>query len=201
MTISSEPADVIDRLVGVRAGDPIDVLRAERPAAKANAQASYEALFAPAQPGDISPAERFAVAAWVAYLSQAPAVADFYRGHLTAVAPAIAAAVDAAVAGAVTSGPYGTYPAGPLSAEDVQGPHWQPDADLRAAVGDRLARALAHAHLLTYRPRDASPGALQDLVDAGWSTTGIVTLSQLIAFVHFQLRVVAGLTVLAGARR
>ncbi|MFW8745418.1 CMD domain protein, partial [Mesorhizobium japonicum] len=53
-----------------------------------------------------------------------------------------------------------------------------------------------HAHLLTYHPRDAHDAALRALLDAGWSTTGIVTLSQLVSFLHFQLRVVAGLTVL-----
>jgi uncharacterized protein YciW len=37
------------------------------------------------------------------------------------------------------------------------------------------------------------------LLDAGWSTTGIVTLSQIAAFLSFQIRVVAGLRVLAGA--
>lgn len=53
-----------------------------------------------------------------------------------------------------------------------------------------------HAHLLTFCPRDASPDALQALLDAGWTTDGIVTVSQLVAFTHFQLRVVAGLAVL-----
>ncbi len=41
--------------------------------------------------------------------------------------------------------------------------------------------------------------ALQRLLDAGWSTTDIVTLSQLVAFLSFQIRVVAGLHALAGA--
>jgi uncharacterized protein YciW len=53
--------------------------------------------------------------------------------------------------------------------------------------------------LLVFRPRDASPAALQSLLDAGWSTTGIVTLSQLVAFLSFQIRVVAGLRALAAA--
>lgn len=37
---------------------------------------------------------------------------------------------------------------------------------------------------------------LQALLDAGWSTTEIVTLSQLVAFLSFQIRVVVGLRVL-----
>jgi uncharacterized protein YciW len=34
-------------------------------------------------------------------------------------------------------------------------------------------------------------------VAAGWSADGIVTLSQLVSFLAFQVRVVAGLSVLA----
>ena len=107
--------------------------------------------------------------------------------------------MEAALPDAVTTGPYGDYPEGPLTVEDVEGPHWQPTPELTSVVGERLAAALTHTHLLTYRPRDASPDALQALLDAGWSTTGVVTLSQLVSFLHFQLRVVAGLTVLKGS--
>ena len=45
-----------------------------------------------------------------------------------------------------------------------------------------------------------TPAALQALLDAGWSTTDIVTLSQIAAFLSFQIRVVAGLRALAGRR-
>jgi uncharacterized protein YciW len=55
------------------------------------------------------------------------------------------------------------------------------------------------AHLLVFHPRDAAPARLQALLDAGWSTTDIVTLSQIIAFLSFQIRVAAGLRVLATA--
>ena len=67
----------------------------------------------------------------------------------------------------------------------------------RELLGERLSAALAHAHLLVFHPRDASPAALQALLDAGWSSTGIVTLSQLVAFLAFQIRVVTGLQALA----
>ena len=40
---------------------------------------------------------------------------------------------------------------------------------------------------------------MQKLIDAGWSTTDIVTLSQLVSFLSFQIRVIAGLLALAGA--
>ena len=71
-------------------------------------------------------------------------------------------------------------------------------ADARRALGSRLAAAFEHMHLLVFHPRDADPVALHALLDAGWSTTDIVTLSQIAAFLSFQIRVVAGLRILAG---
>jgi CMD domain protein len=189
--------DVIDRLLGVSEGDALFALREQRPDAKRNAQASYDALFASDELEHVSQLERLAIAFWAVALTRSPSAAH-YRELLAADSPATLAALEAALPGAVTTGPYGDFPAGPLSAENVAGPHWEPSAELTAAVGIRLAAALAHAHLLTYRPRDSSDDALQALLDAGWSTTGIVTLSQLVSFLNFQLRVVAGLTVLKG---
>jgi uncharacterized protein YciW len=37
---------------------------------------------------------------------------------------------------------------------------------------------------------------MQALLDSGWSTNAIVTLSQLVAFLSFQIRAAAGLRVL-----
>ncbi|CAM5461434.1 CMD domain protein [Leifsonia shinshuensis] len=189
--------DVIDQLVGIRPGDPLDTLRDQRPNARANAQASFDALLRSDELSQVAQRERLAVAYWTVALSKSP-TASFYRDLLAAEDAGLAAALDAALPAALTDGPYGDYPDGPLTAENVDGPHWQPSAELGVAAGPRLAAALAHTHLLVYRPRDASADALQELLDAGWSTTGIVTLSQLVAFLSFQLRVVAGLTVLKG---
>jgi CMD domain protein len=193
-------SDLIDELVGIGPGDQLDELRAKRPIARRDAQASYEALFV--TPSDLrraSAVERAAIGYWVAALSQADVLAEHYRSLLAALDPAVLDVVAAALPAATTTGPYGTYPPGPLSSEDEEGLHWVAPATARAAVGDRLTAALEHAHLLTYRPRDASAGALQALLDAGWTTDGIVTLSQLVAYIHFQLRVIAGLTALKEA--
>ena len=51
--------------------------------------------------------------------------------------------------------------------------------------------------MLVFHPRDANAAALQRLLDAGWSNADIVTLSQLVAFLAFQIRAVAGLRTLA----
>ena len=58
-------ADVIDTLVGIKPGSALDAIRNRRPDARAQAQASYRALFEPEIPGEVSAAERFAVAAFV----------------------------------------------------------------------------------------------------------------------------------------
>ncbi|HEY0260914.1 MAG TPA: CMD domain protein [Lacisediminihabitans sp.] len=189
--------DVIDQLLGVEEGDALFALRSQRPEAKRNAQASFDALFASDELEQASQLERLAVAYWTVALSQSP-IESFYRGLLAAASPETLSALEAALPGAVTTGPYGDYPEGPLAVENVVGLRWEPDATLAAAVGPRLAAALSHTHLLVYRPRDSSADALQRLLDAGWSTTGIVTLSQLVAFLNFQLRVVAGLAALKG---
>ena len=65
------------------------------------------------------------------------------------------------------------------------------------ALGPRLVAAFEHVHMLVFHPRDAAAPSLQSLLDAGWTTTEVVTLSQLVAFLSFQIRVVAGLKVLA----
>ena len=91
------------------------------------------------------------------------------------------------------------YPAGPLSAKTRPGLIYRVSAATSRLLGARLVAAFEHVHLLVFHPRDAAPAALQALLDAGWSTTDIVTLSQLVAFLSFQIRVVAGLRALAGA--
>lgn len=75
----------------------------------------------------------------------------------------------------------------------LQAQHWL-DADQRV----KLEAALQHASLLTLTPVAASPQHLVALGEAGWSPEGIVTLSQIIAFISFQSRVLFGLRLLVG---
>jgi CMD domain protein len=186
-------ADVIDLLVGIRPGSRLDEIRAMRPQARENAQRSFLALFAPEPPGTMSLAERHAIAVFVAGLHREPEILAFYQGGIADAALATAAVEEAAL-GAV-EGPYGRYPAEALAAENLDGPVFR--VQRRAVLGARLSAAFEHAHMLVFRPREASAEDLQHLLDAGWSTTDIVTLSQLVAFLSFQIRVVAGLRALA----
>ncbi len=76
--------DVIDALVGIVPGSPLDAIRARRPEARIHAQATYRALFAPQAPGDVTAQERFAVAAFVAGLHGNAGTAAFYAEGLAA---------------------------------------------------------------------------------------------------------------------
>ncbi|MBM3645923.1 MAG: CMD domain protein [Alphaproteobacteria bacterium] len=194
------PADVVDALVGVTPGSPLDAVRARRSEARKQAQTSWRALFEPADASHMSVLERCAVARFVALLHGRSETAAFYAARLVeaGATTALAAAIEAEAAAAPRQGPYGAYPPGPLSCEDAPGAVWQATSAGRTALGARLAAALEHVHMLVFHPRDAAAPALQALYDAGWSTTGIVTLSQLVAFLSFQIRLVAGLRALAG---
>jgi uncharacterized protein YciW len=67
----------------------------------------------------------------------------------------------------------------------------------RPAGDARLQAALAFAGQLIERPIEADRDALQALADSGLSTPAIVAMSQLIAFLSYQIRVTAGLQALA----
>lgn len=193
-------ADVIDTLAGIAPGSHLDsVRRTRRAVAREHAQKSYDSLFAPNDAGGFSLLERFAVAVFVAGLHAQPAIKDFYVARLrsTGATGTTCTAIDAEVAAAAASGPYGAYPKGPLSKEDTSGPIYRV-ADARCEVlGPRLSTAFEHVHMLVFHPRDAAPQSLQAMLDAGWTTDALVTLSQLVAFLSFQIRMVAGLKVLA----
>jgi len=194
--------DVIEMLAGLGADSPLVTIRDRKPVTRQNAQASYKALFEPAVPGDVTLQERFAIASFVAGLHAQAAITAFYATGLdrTAATATFTVALSDEITLGRTIGPYGAYPAGPLTAEDVPGPVYHVAEPHPAVFGARLTAALEHVHMLVFHPRDANAAALQTLLDAGWSNTGIVTISQLVAFLAFQIRTVAGLRTLAATR-
>ncbi|WOS66677.1 CMD domain protein [Sinorhizobium fredii] len=200
MSISTP--DVIDLLAGVKPGSALDRVRAQRPQTREQAQQSYLALFQASDTTDVSQEERHAVASFVAGLHRHPDAFEFYAATFEEAGESrLLETLKAEIVAALASGPYGHYPAGPLTAEDHPGPTFRVSDAGREALGSRLTAAFEHAHLLVFHPRDAPPDALQALFDAGWTTTGVVTLSQLVSFVAFQIRVIAGLAVLASATK
>lgn len=58
--------------------------------------------------------------------------------------------------------------------------------------------AVAHAERLSFKPANATAEHLAELRDAGWSLEAIVTLSQLVAFVSYQSRLLRGLRLING---
>ncbi|MCK1680361.1 CMD domain protein [Bradyrhizobium sp. 147] len=193
--------DIIDTLAGIEPGSALDAIRARRLQARENAQKSYLALFEPIDTSAFSLTERAAVAAFVTGLHGESPVAAFYREKLAANADGapLLEAIKAEIERGKTSGPYGAYPAGPLSVENTAGLIYRVSAESKPVLGARLVAALEHAHLLVFRPRDAASADMKALLVAGWSNTGIVTFSQLVAFLSFQVRVVTGLRVLGAS--
>ncbi|GAA5203526.1 CMD domain protein [Microbacterium jejuense] len=192
-----ELIDVVDDLVGVRAGDPLDALRRRRPVTRDQLQASYDALFAPLDDAAFPLDERVLVAAFATRSTADDTTASSYADAATAIDARRTEIVLAEASAAATAGPFGAYREDGLVGESTDGRRYEPGIAARDALGERLAAALAHAHLLTFRPREADAAAQTGLVDAGWSADGIVTLSQLVSFLAFQQRVVAGLRALA----
>lgn len=72
-------------------------------------------------------------------------------------------------------------------------------AHYRGLAGGTAARQalLTHAERVTLSPRDSRPEHLRALEEAGLDAHGIVALSQLIALVNYQARLLAGLRALA----
>lgn len=191
--------DVLDRLAGIAAGSALDVVRHERPETRRNVQDSYEALFEGGDETEVSRAERLAVAAFVALLHDAEgAAADHYllRLEQRPEGADLIGVLRRQAKRAATAGPYGSYPSGPLSRENLAGPIFRLETPERSALGGRLAAALEQAHLLVFHPRDAEGAQLALLRQVGWSTAAIVTLSQIVAFLSFQVRAAHGLRIL-----
>jgi alkylhydroperoxidase domain protein/CMD domain protein len=170
MTTAATQTDVISALAGIQPGSPLAKLRAQRPEAMQHAQGSYRALFAPEQTNGLTHQERFATALRVASRHAAPEAIAHYRQQL------LQAGATAEVVTAVDT-----------SAGDAP-----------AAASPRLRAILAHADLLGTHPVDAAPDHLQALADAGLTTTQIVVLSQIIAFISFQVRVIRALQLIGG---
>lgn len=190
--------DTVDRIAEVT--PELDALRRRRPVTREQLQASFDALFRPVTVEHVSQAERELVAAFATGLAGADdATAVFYAARAQDADPQTASVVRAEAAGAAVSGPFGAYTELGLQEENTEGKRYVPSDAVVAVIGERLAAALAHTHLLVFRPREASGADLGRLLDAGWSTDGIVTLSQLVSFLAFQQRVVTGLRVLAAA--
>jgi len=164
-------ADVVYRILGVTDQGPIAELRNQKPEQIEELQAYYLAIFDPeeASAPAFPLADRYLVAVRVASHTHSIAVANWYADL-------------AAEAGIANKGI-----ARARNVNEV----WDDSTPLGAAI--------RHADLLTTRPSAAQPADLQALKKAGYTPAGIVSLSQTIAFVSYQLRFIAGLRAFGAA--
>lgn len=197
--------DIIDFLAGTAATEPatdVAKLRDLRPAAKLNAQNSFSALLEPENSDQATSAfssrERYAVALYVAGLHRYARAVEFYADLLRDEASeGDVAAVHAAIAHGQAEGPYGVFREPGLQQRSEPGPSISNRA-FADVLGDRLVAAFDVTHLLVFHPRDSRPEVIGRLSGAGWTADATVSLTQLVSFLCFQLRVAHGLAAVAG---
>jgi hypothetical protein len=169
---SDRDPDVVDRLLGPAAA-VVAVLRQARPEVITHTAGASLALFGASGAGGRLEAAEPADGGGLG------------RSDRLAIALRVAA-----VSGAHAAAAHYRTGLEPLLAERV----------ITGRVEDRrLAAILKHADLLTVRPSAATPEHHAALAAAALTVDDIVTLSQLVAFVSYQIRVVAGLSVIAAA--
>ena len=156
--------DVFGVLADVEPGSPAARLREQRPDLTRFSQASYESLLEPATDDSLSGREREIVALRIAVLTPDAPLTAWHRDRVAASTGTVA------TVSAVTGFP-----------------------DVSPELTPREVAILRHTDLLTLRPADSEQSDIDALRTAGLSTLEIVTLSQLIAFVAFQVRVLATL--------
>ncbi|WP_147481213.1 hypothetical protein [Streptomyces shenzhenensis] len=178
-------------------------LRASRPEISGLIDRPDGLLFAPADDLGVTPGERLTLAVYVAALHSAES-ADGYARRLreAGASDAYAAGVRRTASRDVAPGPYGVHKGGgALAAESRPGPSLTVTPELTASVGARTAQALRYAHLLVLHPRDARPGDLQEMFDAGWTQRQLIVIAQLVSALTLLLRVRAGAAVAAAWQR
>lgn len=160
--------DVLSIILGAEPGSKIDRLRNDRPNQIDELQAYYDAIFAPNRDSAaaFSAADRFAIAVRVAAHTRSEAVGRWYEARAREQGVG-----DDTIA----------------QLKEIQR-EWPSNAAFDAAV--------RHADLVTRTPVEARAADLGALKAAGFSPAGIVSLSQVIAFVSYQARLVAGLRAL-----
>lgn len=163
----SQAVDTLDQVLGPELAARLQPLRDARPAVRAGLQASWQALYEPAQPAGLSRRERALAGLRVALQLDQPRLLDWHHRRAQAA---------------------GATPAELDSFGFVEtAPHTRP----------RYKRIIAHIDRLTLRPAEARAEHLQALQAAGLDVASVVTLSQLVAFENFFARVVVGLDALA----
>lgn len=168
MSTSDAPTvDVMNQLAGLHPASAIAAVRALRPEVVRHTQGSYDSLLAPQTATGLTLVERAQVALRVAALTKSPALVAHYRQRLAELG--VATETIAAIE----------------------------ESHSTAALDQRTVAILRHVDRLTRAPGEATPSNLHALQASGLSGQEIVTLSQLIAFLSFQVRVLPVVSLLA----
>lgn len=168
--------DLIDSLAGLQAGGTTHRVRHHREKVALATEGSYNGLFDASLPG-LSLAERLLVALFACQLSNAGTLGKHYRERIAALGED--QRPDASMIALAQAGTAARI-------DDIA------DTRLRAMLG--------FTRTLILKPIDGDQTALQALPAAGISTPAIVTLAQLIAFLSYQIRLVAGLAAMQAAQ-
>lgn len=165
-TPAPSPSDIMNQLAGLAPASPIAAVRALRPDVVRHSQGSYDTLIAPPTATGLTLVERALVALRVAVLTESQPLIVHYQQRLAELGD------EGSMLAAVTA------------------------RDGTPATDPRTAAIIRHVDRLTSAPGQATPADLQQLQAAGLSGPEIVTLSQLIAFLSFQVRVLPVLSLL-----
>lgn len=160
--------DVIDAVLGTNAAAAAKSVRGQKPELGTQLQDYYDAVFKPGEESALalSPSERWLIAIRTASHTGSEAVVDWYAAQ----------AANAGTAEALIA-----------KAKAVSAP-WNGDP--------RTTAIMRHVDLIVTRPVESSKADIVALSDAGLSPQGIVALSQVVAFVSYQLRLIAALRAL-----
>lgn len=148
------------------AGAGLAGMLAERAEILGLSQAAHNAVLLPREPGGIGHGERAAFAARMARANADETLAEHYRELLRQAGESPALLAIAA----------GSAPA--------------------ADTDTRLRAIIRHVDLVTLSPKEATKADIAALAASGLSEPDIVRLAELIAFVNYQARVIAGLRLL-----
>jgi uncharacterized peroxidase-related enzyme len=166
--VSRKPQDLIEDVLGIGPDSPLGALRRRRPEALRHAEGAYRELVLPEDPGGVGRGERAAIALRVALREGEAALAARFRALL---------------------GREGAW-AAIAAAEDLGGGGGD--------AGPPLAALLRHADLVAARPADCGQGEIDALRAIGLSPRDVVAVTQLVSFVPYQVRLLAGLRAMQG---
>ena len=175
MSITTAPTsttDVVNAILNIEDDSPIATLRNQKPELAKQLQDYYLALFEPdAESAAAFPlTDRYLIAVRIAAHTGSRDVLNWYANLARA-----AGAPDDLVARVENT-------------------------EITWAEETPFGAAIRHADRITCEPAQAEAAHLQLLKDAGYSPAGILSLAQVIAFVNYQLRLIAGLRAFGASR-